>query len=357
MALTTPILFSVGAIDASKAYDFDFNVIGGDRVYGSRLNITEDGTSTTITNDVTSFTFVNTLPANTLTNGKSYTATLQTKDGSTPSVWSNTSNTIAFYCYSTPTFAFTVSPMSISASNVTLNVAYTRGVDDVVSQLSEYVFNLYDSTNILISTSGTLRNTQLGNVTVSYSFSGLENNSTYYATCTGITKEGMEISTSKLTITVSGQTETFDYFIAENNCENGYIDIISNISNIEGETNVELIKPYNYVNLTADGDYVRWRKDYIFPNSWTAQIWGEDFNANTVITQFSTAQGDIIKLYYMEENGDFYFVLTVTPFLYADSSSMNYVNQSNTTTIGVNKKSALIKYENGLYSVEGGEEA
>ena len=70
MALTTPILYSVNAFDATQAQVFNFNVLGGNQVTANTLTIKNNATLSTVYSATqTTFKFEHTLPANTLTNG------------------------------------------------------------------------------------------------------------------------------------------------------------------------------------------------------------------------------------------------------------------------------------------------
>ena len=81
MALTTPILYTVNAFDATQAQVFYFNVLGGNQVTANTLTIKNNATLSIVYSATqTTFKFEHILPANTLTNGTYYQATLTTKD-------------------------------------------------------------------------------------------------------------------------------------------------------------------------------------------------------------------------------------------------------------------------------------
>ena len=94
MALTQPLLYSTAAFDATKTHDFEFFVVGGSQVVANTLTIKTNSTSGTPVQVYSArqatYRFVHTLPANTLTNGTYYQATLTTEDDagnkSTPSL-------------------------------------------------------------------------------------------------------------------------------------------------------------------------------------------------------------------------------------------------------------------------------
>ena len=76
MALTTPILYSVSAFDATQAQTFLFNVLGGSQVVANTLTIKNNATLAVVYSATqTTFKFEHILPANTLTNGTYYQAT------------------------------------------------------------------------------------------------------------------------------------------------------------------------------------------------------------------------------------------------------------------------------------------
>ena len=81
MALTRPSLYTIAAFDASQAQTFRFNVIGGDTVTGSTLTIKNNATLDVVaTNTAETYKLENTLPANKLTNGTYYQATIKTRN-------------------------------------------------------------------------------------------------------------------------------------------------------------------------------------------------------------------------------------------------------------------------------------
>ena len=157
MALTTPILYSIPAFDATKEQTFTFAVVGGSQVNANTLTIKDNATLTTVYSQTqTSYRFEHILPANTLTNGTYYQATLTTKDAQGNE--SSPSAPIQFYCYSQPTFIISNMPIGnvVTNSSFAFNVQYNQIQGEI---LNAYVFDLYSASGALISTSGTLYNT------------------------------------------------------------------------------------------------------------------------------------------------------------------------------------------------------
>ena len=123
--LTTPILYSVNAFDAQNPFIFQFASIGGNQVVANTLTIKNNATLSTVYSATqTTFKFEHILPANTLTNGTYYQATLTTKD--VQGNISNASAPIQFYCYSQPSFEITNLPNGnvIQNSSFAFSVTY-----------------------------------------------------------------------------------------------------------------------------------------------------------------------------------------------------------------------------------------
>ena len=141
MALTTPILYNVPAFDATKEQVFTFTVVGGSQVVANTLTIKDNATLTTVYSQTQeTYRFEHTLPANTLTNGTYYQATLTTKDAQGNE--SSPSNPIQFYCYSEPTFVISNMPSGnvVTNSSFAFNATYHKEQGDI---LNAYVLNLY----------------------------------------------------------------------------------------------------------------------------------------------------------------------------------------------------------------------
>lgn len=306
--LTTPILLQKVAFDATQPQVFDFSVVGGNQVTQNRLWVRDNSTLATVYDQTqTTFVLAHTLPANTLTNGGNYIAQVQTFDASANA--SLLSNTIQFYCFTTPTIAFTNIPVGnvIGNNNFTFDVTYDQAQDEI---LNTYIFKLYNSSQVQIATSDIL---YVGSATppptnLSYAFAGFEDNAVYYVECIGQTINGTEITTGKVQFSVNFiQPNIYAIVGLENNCDAGNITISSNIVTIEGLSNPE---PPTYiadeeVDLTASGTWVKWNSGFSISDNFTMRIWGRDFTDyetilsawnNTLIQDFNQ-----IKLTYMKD--------------------------------------------------------
>mgnify|MGYP004551299241 CR=1 FL=1 len=305
MALTTPILYSMSAFDASQAATFTFNVLGGNQVVANTLTIKNNATLEVVYEQTqTTFQFYHTVPANTLSNGTYYQATLTTKDAS--GNVSSASNVIQFHCYTTPTFLINNMPTGnvVSNSSYSFQVEYNQIQGEI---LNAYVFNLYSISGILISTSGQIYNTSLELPFIgSYLFSGFEDKTSYIIEVNGVTAEGTKITTGKIGFTTSyTKPDTYSILNLANNCGGGYISIESNIYGIDGETNPEnpIYIDNKELDVRENGSYVQWEQGYKINDNFTMRLWGRNFNPDTEIIKFSNTSGDTITIiYYADDN-------------------------------------------------------
>lgn len=284
MALTTPILMQQNAFDATQAHVFTFNVYSGSQITGSKLTIKNNATLETVYEGTeTSYAFKHTVPANTLTNGVYYQASIQTMDAQ--GNFSPASNIIQFYCYSTPTLVFNNIPTAniIPSASFTFEVKYNQAESEA---LDSYVFNLYTTAGTLISTSGRLYNTTTTVPTVfAYTFSGFNNGEDYVVEVNAVTVEGTQITTGKQTVFVQySQPGMFSSLYLTNNCKNGNITVQANVIGINGEVNPSPPKYITrneqvYLDLTNTHTSdtppcVQWAEGYEIPDNYVIRIWG-----------------------------------------------------------------------------------
>ena len=353
MALTQPTLYTQVAFDATKEHIFNFNVIGGDQVVANTLTIKDNNTNTTVysARQVT-FSLTHTLPANSLTNGTYYVASLTTENVNGDV--SVASNSIQFYCYSEPVFVFTnlINGASLTTSSYNFEISYSQAQNE---PLEQYSFNLYDFSSNLISTSGTL---YTGSTSVpflaQYTFMGLTNSSSYYIECTGVTLQGTQITTGLILFGVNYNSSSTKLNLV-NNCTEGYIYISSNPIPIFGYSNPEepTYITYGedvYIDMSEDGYYVLWDNGFTTSTTdWTLSIWGKDFNQNkTICTMYNNNQ-DTVKIEYIEDGEDTYCLLTAINF----NTKYKYIITSNTITTPLNTDNLMVwvRRINNLYDI------
>ena len=312
MALTKPSLFPIAAFDATKPQQFKFYSQGGSQVTGNILTIKNNATLEQVYKQtITSFAYIHTLPANTLTNGVRYQATIQTID--TQGNISVESDPILFHCYTQPTLAFTNIPASNNIPNASFQfeATYNQAEDE---QLAQYQFNLYDIQGDLVATSGVKYLQNQGVPTeISYMFSGFEDKLTYQIEVVGQTVEGTVVESGKQNIyIVYILPRLYTTMYLTNNCHEGYVTIENNMVGIPGDSN-----PYpptyidgKEVDLRQSGTYVEWKDNYEITGDYTMGIWGRDFNPNATLLTFTNDDGATVTISYYETDTQAWVELT-----------------------------------------------
>lgn len=342
MALVRPTLLSVAAFDATQVQEFAFTIQGvSDQIVANQLTIYNQETNDIVYQEKQeTFNYVHTVNAGELTNGTYYNATLSVFDANDNQ--SPESIPIQFWCYTTPTLNFT----NLPTSNIVTNAAYTFEFtydQNEGEPLNTYVVNLYNSSQVLLSSSGTLYATDgTPPYNGSYTFTGFDNNTVYYVQVTGATIEGTVVSSTLQQFNVEYlKPDVFTLLQLVNNCDEGYITITSNIVIIDGTSNPD---PPTYidnqeVDLTEDGSWVEWNDGYSITGDMLTRIWFRNPNPYSQILQYSNTAGQIIKLNYMLGYEDVdstdleaYMELYVTSAFSGDGTPMDYYIYSNFVT-------------------------
>lgn len=310
MALLKPTLLAVPAWDVATGYTFTFTVpSGSDQVTANTLYIRNNTTNEVVyTNAVTSFKLENTVPPNVaaLTNGTYYNAYIVTENAS--GQLSPASNIIQFFCYSTPSFAFSnITPGGVwDSAQLNATVTYDQDEGEL---LNSYTMTLYNTAQVQIATSGPqfVGSTTPPPTDVSFLFSGLDDNTTYYISATGITVNNTQITTGFVQFTVQYvQPGAFGVLELMNNCEDGYITVQSNAVLIEGTSNPS---PPTYIadeeiDLRGTGYWVKWGDGFNINGDFTAKLWFRDANLNTELLNFSNISQQKVTLRYMADYED-----------------------------------------------------
>lgn len=292
MALSTPLLYSIPAFDATSSHMISFTVSGGDQVVANRLLIKKNSDLSIVYNQVLqSYSFNHTIPANTLINGDYYIAQIKTygvNDDITSeeegSLWSSA---VPFRCYTTPILTWTNKPIGsiIQESNYTFQFSYSQAEGE---ELYSYIINLYDNNQRLISTSGTKY--IVGITLLTYEVNGLADNNTYYIEINGVTVNNTQISSGKNSFLVNYyEPYSTQVFEAKNDACNGWIALINNqviIIPSSYPLNPIYVKDNTAVDVKQEGYYVRWSGLHQNGN-FCIRIWGYDFNSNKIILDYS----------------------------------------------------------------------
>ena len=275
--LTQPIINPIAAFDATQNHVITFLAIGGAQVVGNRIVISDNQTGETVyDNRVITMQLAHTIPANTLTNGGYYNVVIYTIDSANN--FSQASVPVPFYCYSQPTLTINNIPASSTIENgtYTFQGSYAQQENE---NLNSYQFILYDSNKTVLSQSDVIYYSS--NNSLSYTFVGMSNDTSYYIELKGQTVNNTEITTGLLYFTVRySQPASFAIVDLVNDCENGFIQISSNIVAIDGKSNPEppIYIDNKEVDLREPDSWVRWDEGFNIKDDFTMRVWGRDFN-------------------------------------------------------------------------------
>lgn len=263
MAMITPICSPIAAFDATSAYTFYFTSSGGDQVVANRLVIvTNDTTQSIVYNQqVTSYQFQQTVPAGTLSNGNAYLYYFITYDSSGNA--SANSNQVPFKCFATPIITFTNinNNDKISASTFTFNFTYSQNEGEIFNSLIVY---LYTSTGTLFSQSTPIYAESGATVPInlSYTFSAMENKTSYYINVVGLTINNTPFQSSNVNFEINySQPELYTQLSLTNMCDDGYVEISSNLIVAEGTGS-----GYTYVNEGLYPYYIAYPYSKTYPS-------------------------------------------------------------------------------------------
>lgn len=303
MSLTRPTLITVPSFDATKSYTFSFTVqAGSSQIVANQLTIRRQSDNEIVYDEKQeTFKYEHVVNADELVNGTYYNAVISVFDVNGNQ--STISVPIQFWCYSTPTISLTNIPAGNIITNSSFNFAFTYTQNEG-ELINSYIVNLYNTFQTQIATSNVIyvqngASPYNGN----YLFAGFEDNTAYYIEVIGTTINGAVVSTGQIAFTVKySRPDLFTLVELQNNCDEGYITLRSNIVIIEGESNPS---PPDYidnkeVDLTDNSSWVEWNDGYSISGDFLARLWFRKPNPYTQIMQFSNTDGQTITLNYMQ---------------------------------------------------------
>lgn len=275
MANPAPTINQINAFNVTQGTTIDFNIIGGtELVRSNRIYIYDLSDNSLIcTHLYISTESIHELPANTdssivyesgkssadFVNGAQYYAQIQTyTDTAGTEGGSGLSVAKMFWCLVDPTLTITTIPSTISTTSYNVSATYTDTSASVASNIiQQYQFNLYSAIGSLLQSSGVVVGSgeQQGTSTaydISYNFTGLNVGSSYYITVEVTTTQGMNVNAQSGTFTVSIDTPTLGKATVVNNACDGYISVISNLSEQyeESITNI-LVKRQDVADISG----------------------------------------------------------------------------------------------------------
>lgn len=172
---------------------------------------------------------------------------------------------------------------------------------------------------------------------------------------------GMATQAETSTFTVDATTYQISSFRVINDSCNGKVDIISEIVDVVGESNVT--PSDSELDLTGTDTYCTWNQGLGFTNNWTSRFWAYDLhvtdNVNdptqAIIHYESTVAGGVIDGYMVEDPNGYRFDLFVYPSGYDGVSSYFQSNVVDNVGTQANPLCILIGFDydnSGTYYVQ-----
>jgi len=293
-----PTLFFIPSFDYSYGSTIKFLWLGN-QMYSNTLVIRDNNTNVVVY-ETTLLTMrpEHIIQANSsLQNGKLYNASVKVTDvDGNDSEWSDT---LLFYCITTPTFSINIEPDQIIR-------AQTYGVDITYSQpegelLQSYRVRVFNSSNAVVYDSNTRYIIDTVRIT------NLQDNGHYTIIATGETVNGMQLSTGQISFSVDFvKSET--YFVCElqNMYDTGGVYIKSNIISVEGSSDSEVTYIDNEIaDLT--NNVVHFNKDFVITEDFSLLIRGYGFEAGTNILYLSGNDESITVEYKYDKYENIYY--------------------------------------------------
>lgn len=307
--LQTPAVIPITPFDPSQDYTVSF-LYSDNQIVKNRAIVTNNSTNTVeYDSTVTSMRLQHIIPANSLKSGNQYLIQIQVFDAY--GNMSNLSQSLLFYCYSTPSFGFTNISDNISYKNASINLIlnYSQSENEPIKNFEffKYSYNktMLENSPVLYTESN-----------MAYSFYGLENNTYYYFRAIGETLHGIPLDTGYIKVNVSFNTIPANiFFQVENNYKGGYISLKLNIKNIGYE-----LKNDNYE--LKDGMLILRDNTLTYNDGFTID---DDFSLfveakNLPLKTFLTTNNNTFSLSIIDVCGMYYCRLSVK-----DSSFKQYV--------------------------------
>lgn len=274
MALVKPIALAKNAFDATKDEIFYFTVSGGAQIVKNKIVVRLQSDNTIVYSGIeTTYRTQHTIPANTLSNGNYYNYYINTYD--TDGNESVNSNVISFYCYTTPTVEITnlTDGDIVENTSFIFNIRYNQEQGELLDFLS---VNLYSSSGQLIKTSENMYSGDTPPTIFNYTIGGLENNTIYKVQVNATSVNGTLTSSALVSFDVIySRPALYSSFDITNKCNDGYVQLHSNIVIVNGISNVD---PMIYIdNSRADirfpWEYIKWNQGYGVAQDFIISLW------------------------------------------------------------------------------------
>ena len=319
MALVTPIAQPRVAFDARDGAQFNFTIDdSGDRIVASYIEIFRQSDNSRVywkkqENSQRYFNVLPTDPNYNLINGVYYSFRVKTYNAQEQeSLWSNS---IPFYCYSTPVVDITNLPTQelpvLETSNFEFKFTYGQAENELLDhiRLDISIERRTEEGDIWyegIYTSGNI----LANKENQYSATvfGLINDAIYAIDIVGVTVNGTEFSLhnqlgyyQRFTVH-STAPEYYSQIEVEPKCDKGYIEVSANLVVTDGETLYEPQYVGDSTNkqilLLPRHNWVKWTQGFAIQQAFTLGVWGKIGQEGEILCLSNDRNSGCMKLYY-----------------------------------------------------------
>ena len=293
-----PVLYLISAFDASYGSAIKFTWLGN-QMYSNTLVIRDNNTNSIVYEETIEIMRPeHVVPAfSGLKNGTLYNASVKVTDvDGKDSEWSDT---LLFYCITTPTFQINIEPNQvIRAQTYGVDISYYQPEGELLQSYRVRVFNSYNAVVYDSNTRYILDTIRITN---------LQDNSHYTIIATGETVNGMQLSTGQINFSVDFvKSET--YFVCElqNMYDTGGVYIKSNIVSVEGSSDSEVTYVDNEIaDLT--NNVVHFNRGFIISDDFLLLIRGYGFEVGANILQLSGNDEFVMVEYKYDEYKDIYY--------------------------------------------------
>lgn len=300
-----PIVNRINTFDPAYDYKFSFSY-SGNQSHSNRLVITDNETNAVVYDKtITTMKLEQVLPGGIITSGKQYSAQFQSIDVN--NVASPISDKAYFYCLKTPVFRFTNMTSKVENASYEFVVEYSQAEGEY---LKEYEFILWNSGgSSVVKTSGLLY-ADAGATSISYNFTGLENNEIYNVQVIGSTVNGLAIDTGKSNFAVTYiQPSYYSTFYVENDYSAGVIKCNTNIIMVNYNGN-EIFDYYNG-KIVLINQKLYYDDGFLIPDDCAIKIKGKYFLTDANLFMASNGVSSFyLKCIECGENS-YRFILTV----------------------------------------------
>lgn len=332
-----PVLYLIPSFDTSYGNTIKFSWLGNQ--INSNTLIIKDNNTNVIVYEKMLLTMrpEHIIQANSgLQNGKLYNASVKVTDvDGKDSEWSDT---VLFYCITTPTFKINIIPdQIIRAQTYGVDVSYSQPEGEL---LQSYRVRVFNSSNAIVYDSNTRYILDTVKIT------NLQDNSHYTILATGETINGMQLTTGQINFSVDFvKSET--YFVCElqNMYDTGGVYIKSNIISVEGSSDSDVTYIDNEIaDLT--NNVVHFNKGFVISDDFSLLIRGYGFEVGSNILQLSGNDESITVEYKYDKYKDIYYFELIA--LYKNNKYMiTQINPYHSQEIALR-----IKRKNTLFDME-----